>query len=196
MASARAFAEKGANKAKGFVSIIQHKEPLEFIPYGDGDPTHGYFRIPESVMSERHMKNMIVNQASVFMAKRMRPGTSWGSGIGYLEIGTGVGSGSTQSPEPEDPAQTGLREPLVRKAITSWTCLDENGDPTAEDTNVLQFTTTFTEEEAVGALVEMGLFGGDADENIGTGMMFNYKVFPVINKDESMQLTIVWKVTF
>lgn len=192
------FEESGANQAQGFISAYQHTEALEFVSHNNpDDPTNGYYKIPEgSLVAERHMKNLIVNKASVFMAKRMRPGTSWGAGITYLEVGTGVGTGTTQAPQPESPTQTALRVPLFRKLISSWTCLDTNGDPTSDDTNVVQYTTTFTEAEAVGALVEMGMFGGDATATTGSGMMFNYKVFPVINKDGTMQLTIVWKVTY
>jgi hypothetical protein len=193
----RRYAETGANKAKGFISAYQHAGPLEFVSHNNpDDPTNGYFRLPDTIEVERHMKNLIVTKASVFMAKRMRGGTSWGAGIGYLEVGTGVGSGTTQSPQAESAAQTALRTPLLRKAITSWTCLDTDGDPTASDTNVVQYTTTFTEAEAIGAIVEMGMFGGDATTTNGSGFMFNYKVFPVINKDDTMQLTIVWKVTY
>jgi hypothetical protein len=126
----------------------------------------------------------------------MRPGTSWGAGIGYLEVGTGYGTGTSQAPQPENSAQTQLRVPAARKAITSWTNLDSNGNATASDTNVIQFTTTFLENDVTGALVEMGLFGGDATATIGSGQMFNYKVFPAINKDNTMQLTFVWKVTW
>jgi hypothetical protein len=184
---------------EGFVSVFTHHNgALEFIPVGDGsDPTRGFYKINrESVLEERHEKNLIVANASVFMAKRMRPGTSWGSGIGYLEVGTGYGTGTPQAPQAENSTQTALRQPAARKAITSWTNLDSGGNPTASDTNIIQFTTTFLENDVTGALVEMGLFGGDATSALGSGQMFNYKVFPSINKDNTMQLTLVWKVTW
>lgn len=192
------YTEHSKIKAKGFVSAYQHKGPLEFVPYGSDDPTHGYYKLPEgeALVAERHMKNLIVNRASVLMAKRMRPNASWGAGITHLELGTGVGTGTTQAPQAEASSQAALRTPLLRKAIATWTCLDGAGNPTATDTNVIQYTTTLAENEAIGALVEMGLFGGDATAENGSGYMFNYKVFPVINKDNTMQLTIVWKVTF
>jgi hypothetical protein len=182
---------------KGFISVYTHHGAMEFVPYGDDDPTHGYMKIREAnIMDERHIKNMIVLNASKFIAKRMRPGASWGEGITHLEVGTGVGTGTTQAPQGENAAQTLLRTPLLRKAITSWTCLDANGLPTAADTSVVQYTTTFVELEANGAIVESGMFGGDATITNGTGQMFNYKTFKVINKDDTMQLTMVWKVTY
>lgn len=303
----RAYGEKYA-KPKGFISaFLHHPGATEFVQVGDGEG-QGYFRIlRELVTDERHVKNMIVSNASKFMAKRMRPNTlianptvaptlatattggvlpaatyyvvytwvgangetlvspeasitttgaastitatipalpagvacanvyisttagtetkqgstttttykqaaalvagtakpsvstcvtDWGAGISYLEVGTGVGSGTTQAPQAEQLGQLVLRVPLQRDAVTSWTCLDTSGNPTALDTNVVQYTTTFLNGEANGALVEMGLFGGDSTSALGTGQMFNYKVFPVINKDITMQLTIVWKITY
>lgn len=183
-------------KPSGFISAYLHTGATEFVPYGD-DPTHGYHRLPkDAIVGERHVKNLIVSNASVFMAKRMRPSTSWGTGIAHLEVGTGVGTGTTQAPQVENTAQKVLRVPLARKAITSWTCLDTGGVATGSDTNVLQITTTFIETEANGAIVEMGLFGGDSTTTLSSGQMFNYKAFPVLNKDNTMQLTLVWKLTF
>jgi hypothetical protein len=185
-------------KPKGFINLYGHTSEAEFVPVGDGkDPLQGYLRIPQKgILKEMHVKNLIVNKASVLMAKRMIPGTSWGAGIGYLEVGTGVGTGTQQAPQAESLTQANLRIALARKAITSWTYLDTNGNPTASETNVIQLTTTFNESEAVGALVEMGLFGGDASATLTTGYMFNYKTFAVWNKDNTMKLTVVWKLTF
>lgn len=190
------FTEEKVLNASGFISAYMHTGELEFVQNGD-DPTQGFFKLPKNTVSqEMHVKNLIVNKASQFMAKRMRPGTTWGSGIQYLEVGTGVGTGSQQSPQSESVTQTALRQPLKRNAITSWTYLDTNGNPTGSETNIIQLTTTFSETEANGAIVEMGLFGGDATTTNGSGYMFNYKTFPVWNKQSGMKLTVVWKLTF
>ncbi len=182
----------------GFISGFLHTSEAQFVQLGDGtDPKQGYFILPKSdVAQEMHLKNLIVSKASVLMAKRMRPGTSWGAGITHLEVGTGVGSGTLQAPQTETVAQTALRTPLARKGVDSWTYLDVSGNPTTSETHVMQLTTTFNETDAVGAIVEMGLFGGDATNTVGSGYMFNYKTFPVWNKQDTMKLTIVWKLTF
>jgi hypothetical protein len=182
--------------SSGFINAYMHSGEPEFIPVGDGsDPKQGYYKIPKSdVQKEMHVKNLIVSKASVFMAKRMIPGTSWGDGINYLEVGTGVGSGTTQVPQAEVLGQVALRAPLARKAITSWTYLDVNGSPTGVESNVLQLTTIFNENEAIGAIVEMGLSGGLATLTLGSGYLFNYKTFAVWNKDNTVKLTIVWKI--
>jgi hypothetical protein len=180
----------------GFINAYMHFGSPKFIQVGD-EPNQGYLEFPEgTVIREMHVKNLIVSKASTFMAKRMRPGTSWGAGISHLEVGTGVGTGTTQAPQVESVSQTALRTPLARKAITSWTYLDTAGAATAAETNVVQITTTFLETEAIGAIVEMGLFGGDSTTTLSSGYMFNYKVFPVWNKQSGMQLTVIWKLTF
>lgn len=189
------FKEQEALQAKGFIGGYLHTDELVFVQTGEAS-NQGYFRRPKEVIQEMHVKNLIVNRASLLMAKRMRPGTTWGSGIQYLELGTGVGTGTTQEPQGENVNQTTLRRSLIRKEITIWTYLDANGNPTSTETNVLQLSTTFTGNEGNGALVEMGLFGGDATIDQGTGYMFNYKTFPVWNKQAGMNLTIVWRVTF
>ena len=182
----------------GFINAYMHSGEPEFVPMGDGsDPKQGYYKLPKaSISKEMHVKNLIVSKASTLMAKRMLPGASWGDGINYLELGTGVGSGTTQIPQAEVLGQVALRVPLARKAITSWTYLDINGNPIGSESNVLQFTTTFIETEAIGAIVEMGLSGGLATVALGSGYMFNYKTFAVWNKDNTLKLTVVWKLTF
>lgn len=181
----------------GHITAYLHKGSPRFISMDPSNPQHGYMDFSEvDIKDTMEVENLIVSKASVFMAKRMVPGTSWGAGITHLEVGTGVGTGTTQAPQAEALTQTALRVGLARKAITSWTHLDTNGAATGTETNVVQYTTTFLEAEAVGALVEMGLFGGTATTTIGSGYMFNYKVFPVWNKGNDLQLTIVWKVTY
>lgn len=189
------FNEKEAIQPEGFIGGYLHTDDLEFVSTGP-EPNQGYFRKPKEVIQEMHIKNLIVNKASELMAKRMRPGATWGAGIQYLELGTGTGTGTTQAPQAESASQTALRASLIRKAITSWTYLDGSGNPTSNETNVIQLTTTLAENEGNGALVEMGLFGGDATTTAGTGYMFNYKTFPVWNKQAGMRLTIVWRLTF
>lgn len=187
--------EESRFHTKGFVSAYLHEGSPVYV-WMDKESRQGYLKRPTNAIREHHLKNLIVNKASVLMAKRMRPGASWGAGITHLEVGTGVGTGNTQAPEAESASQTTLRSPLARKDITAWTYIDSSGNPTETETNVVEFSVNFTENEAIGALVEMGLFGGDASNTLGTGYMFNYKVFSVWNKQAGMQLTVTWRITF
>jgi len=181
---------------KGWISKYLHKGNPEMV-WIDEKNKQGYLKRDSlNAVRESHEKNLIVDKASVFIAKRMRPGVTWGAGISYLEVGTGVGTGTTQAPQPESSAQTALRTALARKAIGAWTYIDNSGNPTASETNIIEFTVTFVDTEANGAIVEMGLFGGDATITANSGYMFNYKVFPVWNKISGMQLTVTWRITF
>lgn len=179
----------------GFISAYMHTEAPVFVQNGT-DPQQGYYLIPETCEQELHVKNLIVDWASDFMTKRLRPGASWGTGITHLELGTGVGAGTQQAPEVERRTMKSLRQPFFRKAISSWSYVDALGNPTAQETSAIQITTLFNPSEAVGALTEMGLWGGDATNALGSGYMFNIKTFSVWNKQAGMILTIVWTLRF
>ena len=117
----------------------------------------------------------------------------------------------------EQKIRDSLQNETIRKKITSWAFVDENGDISDKETNILKLTTLFNENdlssEENGTLfelassdsskaydrhfiVEMGLFGGDATDNANTGYMFNYKLFPAWNKIEGSSLLINWIITF
>ena len=131
------------------------------------------------ILSKRHGNNIIVNTASILKSSRNR-------------------DKNLQNPPQPTTAQTTLENEIARKAFTSpdVTFVDpETGDPTMVPTNVLDFTATFAETEAVGPIVEMGLFGGDATDLLDSGSQVNYRTFPVLNKTNSMTLTIIFRIT-
>lgn len=154
--------------------------------------------------------NLIVYTASNLMAQRMAPGaavnTNGGdfiaNGLQYLAVGLGqLDSAGNQTWNLQDPpseqlTQTQLYGELTRQQFTSWTFLDSSNNPIQTATNILQLVTTFMETQAVGALVEMGIFGGNATSTANTGILFNYKTFPVWNKPSSARLTVTWNLTY
>ncbi|AEO93450.1 gp190 [Bacillus phage G] len=162
------------------------------------------------LLEQIEFKNLIVNTASTLMAQRLAPGyeqnkntgTFIADGLQYLAVGTIVdpdnpGNFNYMSPPPATVEQTKLEKELFRKEFTSWTFLDPSGNSTGNNpTNILRLATTFMENEAVGPLVEMGLFGGNATATADTGYMFNYKTFAVWNKPSDARLTVTWKLTF
>lgn len=183
------------------------------------------------VIDRKDVKNLIVDKASELMACRLAPGEKTGTineganegnflerGLQFLSVGVGILEDPTlpydrhtnpvnyaewdlQDPPDETLDVTRLRGEIFRKAFTSWSFLDIDGNISNEPTNVLQLVTTFYETEAVGPLTEMGLFGGNANdwedgEGKDSGYMFNYKTFPVWNKPADARLTITWKLTF
>ncbi|MNC02765.1 hypothetical protein D3C81_797900 [compost metagenome] len=169
---------------KGYIGMCLHRG-------GEYDPTTGRLTKDAEILQEAEFPNLIVNKASVLMAQRLAPGkaindntgTYIADGLQFLAVGTGVGTGDYMNPQAAALTNTTLRTELFRKEFTSWTFVDPvSGNDTTTPTNVLKLVTTYLESEAVGALVEMGLFGGDATGAANSGHMFNYKTFPVNNQ--------------
>jgi len=164
---------------------------------------HGEFRLilreNGLILEERNWtSNIIVNTASVLIARLLKDNNEPDGGITFLAVGTGAPGWNLQNPPQPTNSQTQLNSEIARKAFSTQdvTFVDpETGDPTQIPTNILDFTATFAETEAVGALVEMGLFGGDATDVINSGTEVNYRTFPVINKTNSMTLTIIFRIT-
>jgi len=150
------------------------------------------------LLVERHNNNIIVNTASVLIARLLKDNNEPSGGITYLAMGTGGVGWDLQNPPQPTTSQTTLENEIARKAFTTEdvTFVDpDTGNPTIVPTNVVDFTATFAETEAVGPLVEMGLFGGDATDLLNSGTQVNYRTFPVINKTNSMTLTIIFRIT-
>jgi len=144
---------------------------------------------------KRHWKNVIVDVASELMAELMKE-NSGVQGIMTLAVGTGAVGWDLQNPPAATAAQTQLESELIRKTFDSTNYVDGVGDPTVTRTNIVDYITTYTESEAVGALVEMGLFGGTGSTSPSSGTQVNYHTFPVWNKPSTSTLTIVWRLTF
>jgi len=146
-------------------------------------------------VEKREWHNVIVDVASELMAELMKE-NSGVQGIMSLAVGTGAVGWDLQNPPAATAAQTQLETELTRKTFDSTNYVDGGGSPTVTRTNIVDFITTFTESEAVGALVEMGLFGGTGATSPSSGTQVNYHTFAVWNKPSSSTLTIVWRLTF
>ena len=150
------------------------------------------------ILETRHDHNIIVNSASILIARLLKDNNEPDGGITYLAVGTGGVGWNLQNPPQPTNTQSALNNEIARKAFTTQdiTFIDPTtGNPTIVPTNVLDFTATFNETEAVGPLVEMGLFGGDATDVADSGSEINYRTFPVLNKTNSMTLTIIFRIT-
>ena len=202
------------NTPQGQIGFILHRG-------GTYDPQTNTIKGGE-ILAEKEVKNLIVNSASVLMARRLAPGDNTTSpvppidydpisGLKYLAVGVGLlndpslpydpitnpvsSAWNLQNPTEEKITDTALVGELFRKEFTSWSFLD-NDLPVSNPTNVFRLVTTFDVNEATGPLTEMGLIGGDATEAANSGIMFNYKTLAVWNKPADSQLTITWKLTF
>jgi hypothetical protein len=149
---------------------------------------------------DNYFENLIVNVCSELIA-------SWAiadntinfpyiPGGMTLAVGTGDVGWDLQNPPAETPDLTLLYSELYRKQFTTRYYVDINGNSSPTRTNIVDYLTTFLDTEAVGPLVEMGLFGGTGALSSGGGTRMNAKHFKVINKPATSELSILWRLTF
>lgn len=140
-------------------------------------------------------KNIITNSASVLLARLIKNNMEPAHGAYGLAVGTGNIGWNPLNPPAATANQVQLENELFRKTFLSVNFMNGNViSPTP--TNVLDLTTFFSEPEAVGGLVEMGIVGGDATLTANTGTLINYRTFPVISKPNTASLTITWRLSF
>jgi len=169
-----------------------------------------------TVQLEQQLRNLVVLDASILIARLMKDNEEPDHGILALAVGTGDTSWPLQTPPAPTVTQRSLYSELARKTFATTAFIDAVGGTSTIPTNVVDFTTTFAESEAVGPLVEMGLLGGNISTNMGTksrvvppngtydptvnlveyDTLVNYLTFPVINKPATSTLSIVWRLTF
>ncbi len=162
------------------------------------------------------LRNLVVLDASILIARLMKDNTEPPYGIFALAVGTGQVGWNPMSPPAATNTQRALWSELARKTFATTNFVDASGIPASYPTNVVDFTTTFAEAEAVGPLDEMGLIGGNVNPNLSIRnpvsppngpydptvnltnyeTLVNYLTFPVINKPPTSTLTIVWRLTF
>lgn len=168
------------------------------------------------VQFEQEHRNLIVLDASILLARLLKDNAEPTKGAFVLAVGTGDTGWNPLSPPAPTNTQRSLYSELTRKTFSSTQFIDAAGVPTAIPTNVVDFTTTFTESEAVGPLVEMGILGGNISTNLSIKnpvtppngpydplvdlttkeTMCNYLTFAVINKPATSTLSIVWRLSF
>jgi hypothetical protein len=168
-----------------------------------------------------HINNIVTLDASILIARLIKsppvPNLSTPAfGVYALAVGTGDLGWPALNPPIPTQTQRSLYNELARKAVASSNFINAGGGISAIPTNVVDFTTTFSESEAVGPLMEMGLLGGDINTNMtitnpilpangpfnplqcvrGKDALVNYITFPTITKPPTSTLTWVWRLSF
>lgn len=172
------------------------------------------------IQDEGHITNVVVMDTSILVARLLKStSTAYVSepkfGIYALAVGTGDVGWDPMNPPAGTSTQRSLYNEISRKQIATSNFIDSMGAISAIPTNVVDYTTIFSESEAVGPLVEMGLLGGDIDTNMaitnpvlppnglydptvdvtGKDTLINYVTFPVINKPPTSTLGWTWRVS-
>ena len=168
------------------------------------------------LLESREHRNLVVKDASILIARLMKDNDEPPFGAFCLAVGTGDVGWNVLSPPAPTNTQRALYSELSRKTFANTQFIDSGGLPVGYPTNVVDFTTTFSESEAVGPLCEMGLVGGNVSSNLAVKnpvtpangpysasvdltlyeTLINYLTFPVISKPPTSTLTIVWRLTF
>jgi len=178
-------------------------------------------RHKDGQIEKGHYQNLVTLDAGVLLARLMKSPTTPNvsepaHGVFALAVGTGDVGWDPLNPPPATNTQRSLYNELARKQIASTDFITSTGTISGVPTNKVDFTTIFSESEAVGALTEMGLLCGDVNSNMavrnpilpangtydttvdvtGKDILVNYITFPVINKPATSTLQWTWRLTF
>jgi len=167
-----------------------------------------------TLLHRMQKKNIITLDAGIMAARLFKDPLEPAHGINMLAIGTGA-TGSLLSPDAPDSRQRKLNAEIQRKTFVNTTFRNEVGAAVSIPTNVVDFTTTYGEAEAVGPLNEMGVVSTISDNastlNLNPNafptrdttvdlsqydVLINYLTFGVITKPSTAILTITWRLTF
>ncbi len=141
--------------------------------------------------------NVVVDTASNLLALLLKESGQPGiQGIKYLALGQGAPGWNVMAPPSPTPDRPSLYREFARVPLTySQFVNPSNGQPSETPTNVVDYVFAVSEGQAVGPIVECGMFGGpDATSTLGTGIMVNYRTFPVLNKTEDMNFYLVFRI--
>jgi len=141
--------------------------------------------------------NIVPDIAGTLMARLAKDPTDPDGGFTFLAVGSGDPAWDPNNPDVEDPAAEKLEMELDRKAFAQGYFVDPaTGNPTVTPTNIVDFVGTFGPNEGVGALTELGVFGGDASATTDSGTLVSVIHFPVKNKTAPETMTWTLRFTF
>lgn len=165
------------------------------------------------VLHKEHRQNVITLDAGILAAILLRDPDSRTHGFNMLSVGTGA-TGALLSPDAPDSRQRKLNAEIARKPFSSTTFRDASGNAVAIPTNIVDYTCTFDEGEAVGPLNEMGIQSTisanpaitNPNPNVFPNrdvtvdltlydILCNYLTFSIISKPNTARLTITWRIT-
>ena len=170
------------------------------------------------ILEHWEKENVITLDGGILAARLMKdsqlPVSGRNNGLRMLAVGTGA-TGNILSPDAPTEEQRSLNSEIQRKTFSSTTYRDASGVAVAYPTNIVDYTVTFGEAEAVGPLNEMGVISPysdnpalqnpisngptDYDPTIDVSaldLMGNYLTYSVVTKPSAALLTITWRFTF
>lgn len=170
------------------------------------------------ILDSREVDNIVTLDAGILTARLHKdslfPNASQNNGLTMLGVGTGA-TGNILNPDAPQQTQRKLNSEIARKSFSASTYRNSDGVAVSYPTNIVDYTCTFGESEAVGTLNEMGLMSTyslnpnnrnpinngptDYDPTIdvtGYDLLANYLTFSVVTKPATAVLTITWRFTY
>ncbi len=168
------------------------------------------------IQAHREKRNIVVKDASILIARLVKDNQEPSKGAYVLAVGSGDTGWDPMNPPAATDTQRALYSEITRKTFSDTQFVDAGGVPVGYPTHIVDFTTIYTEAEAVGPLVEMGLIGGNISTNLSVKnpvsppngtydptvdltsyeTLLNFLTFPVVNKPATSTLQVVWRLTF
>jgi hypothetical protein len=212
---------KSENFMMGFTTHDRYEPKIQGHFYGFMGPELLAPTLEKLLASPRHQlvldqHNIIVKDFSILIARLVKDSVEAPHGAYVLAVGTGDTGWNPMAPPVATDLQRALMNEIERKAFTTTQFINETGTPVRYPTKTVDFIVTYSESEAVGPLVEMGLLGGNISTNMAVKnpnpnpigsydptvdltayeTLINYLTFPVINKPATATMTWVWRLTF
>lgn len=172
------------------------------------------------VLLDQRLDNVLTLDSGIIAARLFKnsaePRPGYNNGLHMLAVGTGA-TGNLLNPDAPQPTKRRLNNEIARKPFSSTQWRNADGVAVAYPTNIVDFTTTFGEGEAVGPLNEMALFhtysANPADKNLIPAdkegalydptfdvtlydLMANYLTYSVVTKPSTAVLALTWRLTF
>ena len=172
------------------------------------------------IQEQRHIDNLVVWDASILLARLLKDNVECPHGAFVLAVGTGDSGWDLQNPPAPTKTQRCLYNEIARKRFETTTFVNAAGMPVSYPTNVVDYTTVFSESEAVGPCCEMSLLGGTISANMSVRnavpspwgpnssipydethnlaiyeTAINYLTFKVLNKPATSTLGITWRLS-
>jgi len=123
-------------------------------------------------------------------------------GFTYCAVGSGDPGWDPLNPPAPDGTETSLVSEFYRKTWADSYFVDDDGTPRtvpeaiANNYHIVDFVVEFTENEAVGSIMELGVYGGDATGVLGSGTLLDYSTNKVIPKPQGATISWVFRWDF
>ena len=151
------------------------------------------------VLETYSFDNLITQRGSIMLAQAAIYGTPL---VSHLAIGSGVGTGTSATPEPAKSTGLTLRKEIKRVQVDMVALNTEDtitGGALLVDgtrSNKIIVSSIIGGSENGISFTEAGLFGGVAATQPNSGDMFNWVTFPEVVKFGNIDTAISWTIVF